>query len=64
LVGDQNKFSSPPTAFETRGRNVTVCPETYATIILEKKSCPATYQGDTWGGEEEKLLLKLNLGTG
>jgi hypothetical protein len=26
IVGSQNKFSSPPTPFETRGRNVTVCP--------------------------------------
>jgi hypothetical protein len=26
MVGRQNNFSSPPTLFETRGRNVTVCP--------------------------------------
>jgi hypothetical protein len=26
MIGGQNKFSSPPTPFETRGRNVTVCP--------------------------------------
>jgi hypothetical protein len=26
MIGSQNKFSSPPTPFETRGRNVTVCP--------------------------------------
>jgi hypothetical protein len=27
LEGSQNKLYPPPTAFETRGRNVTVCPE-------------------------------------
>jgi hypothetical protein len=26
IIGGQNKFSSPPTPFETRGGNVTVCP--------------------------------------
>jgi hypothetical protein len=26
LRGSQNKFPSPPTPFETRGRNVTACP--------------------------------------
>jgi hypothetical protein len=26
MTGSQNKLSSPPTPFETRGRNVTVCP--------------------------------------
>jgi hypothetical protein len=26
MIDRQNNFSSPPTPFETRGRNVTVCP--------------------------------------
>jgi hypothetical protein len=26
MIRRQNKFSSPPTPFETRGKNVTVCP--------------------------------------
>jgi hypothetical protein len=26
MIGSQNKFSSPPTPFETCGRNVAICP--------------------------------------
>jgi hypothetical protein len=26
LIGGQNKFSSPPTPYETHGMNVTICP--------------------------------------
>jgi hypothetical protein len=36
----------------------------YTGSVAKKKwSCPATCHGSTWGGEEEKLLLILKLGT-
>jgi hypothetical protein len=43
MIGSQNKFSSPPTPFETRGRNVTVCPANICCYFSDLKFClPAT----------------------
>jgi hypothetical protein len=47
LICGQNQFSSPPTPFETRGRNVTICPANICcyhcgTSSILKCSLPTT----------------------